>query len=380
MMNRRRFMASTAAAGLAAAAGPIVTAAGAGPESRRAPEVRVQNAARPVIVGSANGLTRKNGGTQSCVELAFEKMMAGEDVLDALVAGVTIVELDPDDTSVGYGGLPNADGVVQLDASVMHGPKKRAGGVGALEGVRTAAAVAKAVMDRTDHHLIVGRDAQTFARNMGFPIEADLNSDRSRRAWQEWKRRTQPLQYLDPNRREQAERDVMLSMVADGIVDENHIYGTINCNGVNAKGEVCGVTTTSGLAWKIPGRLGDSPILGAGLFVDGEVGAAGSTGRGEANLFSLASMLIVEEMRRGKHPKDAGMEACRRIQRNTIEKRLLTERGTPNFNVNFYILNTKGEYAGVAIYSPGKGGEFAVCDSKGARIERVEPLLEGSTT
>lgn len=380
MMNRRDFMTSTAAAGLAAAAGPIVTAAGVEPESRKAPEMRVQNPARPVVVASANGLTRKNGGPQSCVELAYEKMMAGEDVLDALVAGVTIVELDPEDTSVGYGGLPNADGVVQLDASVMHGPKKRAGGVGALEGVRTAAQVAKAVMDRTDHHLIVGKDAQTFARNMGFTIEADLNSDRSRRAWQEWKRRTQPLQYLDPNRREQAERQVMLSMVADGIVDENHIYGTINCSAVNAKGDVCGVTTTSGLAWKIPGRLGDSPILGAGLFVDGEVGAAGSTGRGEANLFSLASMLIVEEMRRGKHPKDAGMEACRRIQKNTIEKRLLTERGTPNFNVNFYILNTKGDYAGVALYSPGKGGEFAVCDSKGARLERVEPLLEGSTT
>jgi N4-(beta-N-acetylglucosaminyl)-L-asparaginase len=373
-------MASTAAAGLAAAAGPMVHATGAEPESRRAPAVKVQSAIRPVVVASANGYTRKNGGPTSCVETAFEKMMAGDDVLDALVAGVTIVELDPEDTSVGYGGLPNADGVVQLDASVMHGPKKRAGGVGALEGVRTAAAVAKAVMDRTDHHLIVGKDAQTFARNMGFAIEADLNTERSRQAWQEWKRRTQPMQYLDPNRREQAERDVMLSMVADGIVDENHIYGTINANAVNAKGEVCGVTTTSGLAWKIPGRLGDSPILGAGLYVDGEVGAAGSTGRGEANLFSLASMLIVEEMRRGKHPKDAGLEACRRIQKNTIEKRLLTERGTPNFNVNFYILNAKGDYAGVAIYSPGKGGEFAVCDSKGARLERVEPLLEGSTT
>jgi N4-(beta-N-acetylglucosaminyl)-L-asparaginase len=312
------------------------------------------------------------------VETAYEKMMAGEDVLDALVAGVSIVELDPADTSVGYGGLPNADGVVQLDASVMHGPKKRAGAVGALEGVKTPAAVAKAVMDFTDHHLIVGKDAQTFARNMGFTIEDDLNTERSRRAWQEWKRRSDPLHYLDPNRREAALRDVMMSMVADGIVDENHIYGTINCNGVNARGEVCGVTTTSGLAWKIPGRIGDSPILGAGLYVDGTVGAAGSTGRGEANLFSLCSMLIVEEMRRGRHPKDAGMEACRRIQQNTIEQRLLNDRGLPNFNVNFYVLNAKGDYAGVALYSPGQGGQFAVCDAKGARLERIEPLLEGS--
>ncbi len=375
-MNRRDFMATTAAAGLAAAAGPIVGAAGEITESRKAPEVRVQSNIRPVVVASANGQTRRNGGTKSCVETAFEKMMAGEDVLDALVAGVEIVELDPEDTSVGYGGLPNAEGVVQLDASVMHGPKKRAGAVACIEGVRTPAQVAKAVMDHTDHHLLVGDDAQTFARNMGFTIEADLNTERSRRAWLEWKRRTTPLHYLDPNRREVAMRDVMMGMVADGLVDENHIYGTINCNGVNAKGEVCGVTTTSGLAWKIPGRVGDSPILGAGLYVDGTVGAAGSTGRGEANIFSLASMLIVEEMRRGRHPKDAGMEACRRIQSNTIERRLQNDRGLPNFNVNFYIINTRGDYAGVALYSP--NGRFAVCDAKGGRLEPIEPLLEGT--
>jgi len=374
-MNRRDFMATTAAAGLAAAAGPIVRAAGE-PEAAKAPEVRVQSSVRPVVVASANGQTRRNGGTKNCVETAYEKMMAGEDVLEALVAGVAIVELDPEDTSVGYGGLPNADGVVQLDASVMHGPKKRAGAVGALEGVRTPAAVAKAVMDHTDHHLIVGKDAQIFARNMGFTIEADLNTERSRRAWLEWKRRSTPLHYLDPNRREVAMRDVMMSMVADGLIDENHIYGTINCNAINAKGEICGVTTTSGLAWKIPGRLGDSPILGAGLYVDGEVGAAGSTGRGEANLFSLASMFIVEEMRRGKHPKDAGMEACRRIQRNTIERRLLNDRGLPNFNVNFYIINAKGDHAGVGIYST--NGRYAVCDAKGGRLEAIEPVFEGN--
>lgn len=377
-IDRRAFMATTAAAGLAAATGTLASAGE--PSPGKAPEVRVQSNVRPVIVSSANGHRYRNGGPKTCVETAWEKMMAGEDVLDALIAGVNIVELDPADTSVGYGGLPNADGVVQLDASVMHGPKKRAGAVGALEGVRTPSNVAKAVMDSTDHHLIVGKDAQTFARNMGFPIEDDLNTERSRAAWIEWKRRSDPLHYLDPNRREAAMRDVIMSMVADGFIEENHIYGTINCNGVNAKGEVCGVTTTSGLAWKIPGRLGDSPILGAGLYVDGEVGAAGSTGRGEANLFSLASMLIVEEMRRGKHPKDAGLEACRRIQKNTIEKRLLTERGTPNFNVNFYIINARGDYAGVAIYAPNAGSQFAVCDAKGARLERIEPLLEGSTT
>ena len=163
-------------------------------------------------------------------------------------------------------------------------------------------------------------------------------------------------------------------MVADGLIDREHIYGTINCNGVNAKGEICGVTTTSGLPWKISGRVGDSPILGAGLYVDAEIGAAGSTGRGEANLFGLSSFLIVENMRRGMHPKDAGIEACRRIKANTIEKRLLNSRGHPNFNVNFYILNAKGEYAGVALYP---NSNFAVCTDDGPKTLPSEPLLQG---
>lgn len=331
---------------------------------------------KQVVVASANGHKFTNGGTKTCVETAFEQMTQGSDVLDALIAGVNIVELDPLDTSVGYGGLPNRDGVVQLDAAVMHGPTRRAGAVGALEGVRLASLVAKAVMESTDHHLIVGRDAQAFARSHGFDVEEDLNSEASRHAWSEFLRRSGLLQGLEPPMREAAIREIMASMVADGLVDENHVYGTISCNGVNAAGEVCGVTSTSGLAWKVPGRVGDSPILGAGLYVDGEVGAAGSTGRGEANLFGLSSMLIVEEMRRGRHPKDAGLEACRRILRNTLEPRLLNEQGLPNFNVKFYIVSTAGEYAGVGLYAPTGGGEFAVCDEDGARLEGIEPLLE----
>jgi N4-(beta-N-acetylglucosaminyl)-L-asparaginase len=366
-INRREFVISGAAAGLAAA-----THTGASARSQ-APAV-VSGGVRPVIVASANGHTYKNGGAKTGVEIAFAMMTEGKDVLDALIAGVNICELDPEDTSVGYGGLPNADGVVQLDASVMHGPKKRAGAVACLEGVRTPSLVAQKVMTETDHHLLVGRDAQRFARNMGFKIEDDLNTDRSRAAWLEWKRRTDPARYLDPEKREAALRQVDRDMMAEGWVDPNHFYGTINCNGINARGEICGVTTTSGLAWKIPGRVGDSPILGAGLYVDGEVGAAGSTGRGEANLYSLASFLIVDEMRRGKHPKDAGMEALRRIKANTIEKRLLNDRGEPNFNINFYMLNKKGEYAGVTMYAP-RPQQFAVCDAKGARLETCEPLL-----
>jgi N4-(beta-N-acetylglucosaminyl)-L-asparaginase len=368
-VNRREFVVTSAAAGFAAAG-----ARTSGP----APTVVIKRA-KPLVISSANGHQHKNGGTKTGVEIAFAMITEGKDVLDAVIAGVNVCELDPEDTSVGYGGLPNAEGIVQLDASCMHGPLKRAGAVAALEGVRTPSLVAQKVMHETDHHLIVGKDAQQFARTMGFKIEEDLNTDRSRKGWLEWKRRTDPLHYLDPVKREAALRRVEREMMDEGWVDPNHFYGTINCNGVNAKGEICGVTTTSGLAWKIPGRVGDSPILGAGLYVDGEVGAAGSTGRGEANLFNLCSFLIVEELRRGKHPKDAGLEALKRVKANTIEKRLLNERGEPNFNLNFYVLNTKGEFAGLAMYAPPpRGQRFAVCDENGPRFEASEALLPGS--
>src|SRR5580698_2036270 len=302
---------------------------------------------KPVVISAANGNRFKNGGKVTCVEKAFAMIAEGADVLDAVIAGVNILELDPEETSVGYGGLPNADGVVQLDSCVMHGPKKRAGGVAALEGVRTPSLVAKAVMQDTDHHLLVGAGAQSFARNLGFKIEPDLNTEKSRRIWLEWKRRVDPAHYLDPKSRSDAGRAATWKMAEEGLIDVHHVNGTINCNAINAKGEICGVTTTSGLAFKIPGRVGDSPILGAGLYVDGNVGAAGSTGRGEANLFGLISFLIVESMRNGMSPRDAGMFAMKRVVANTIEKRLLNSRGQPNFNVNYYILNKQGDYAGV---------------------------------
>ena len=369
-MSRRDFVISSAAAGLAASA-PI-TAKG------QARVGKPGNRVKPVVVASSNGFTMKNGGRFNCVETAFERIVKGEDVLDALIAGVNIVELDPEDASVGYGGRPNADGIVQLDSCCMHGVKKQAGGVAALEGVRTPSLVAKAIMEHTDHHLLVGEGAQNFARNLGFEIEDDLNTEKSRRQWLEWKRRIDPEHYLDPAKRLEAGRKAGLDMLRDGVISENEYYGTINCNGVNPDGEICGVTTTSGLSWKIPGRVGDSPILGAGLYVDGAVGAAGSTGRGEANLYGLCSFLIVEEMRRGQHPKDAGMEALQRIKDNTIEPRLLNERGNPNFNVNFYVLDRMGRYAGVSIYAAGDDSRYAVCTENGAEHAMLEPLLEGS--
>jgi len=383
-LNRREFVETATAAGVAAAASTGTLFGQAAtlrdpqgrPEQGRGPAVMTPKSVKPVVISSANGHRYKNGGTRTCVETAFGMITGGSDVLDALVAGVNIVELDPEDSSVGYGGLPNADGVVQLDSCCMHGPKKRAGGVAEIEGVRTPAKVAQLVMDLTDHHLIVGKGAQDFARSMGFKIEDDLNTEKSRKAWLEWKRRTDPLHYLSPRDRETAYHRVAMEMIAEGWIDPEHYYGTINCDGISPKGEICGVTTTSGLAWKIPGRAGDSPILGAGLYVDGEVGAAGSTGRGEANLYNLCSFLIVEEMRRGAHPKDAALAALRRVAKNTIEKRLLNEKGQPNFGLNFYCLNARGEYAGVAMYQ----SQYAVCTENGAQILQTEALFEGRPT
>jgi N4-(beta-N-acetylglucosaminyl)-L-asparaginase len=312
------------------------------------------------------------------VAKAFQMLTEGADVLDAVVSGVNIVELDPEDTSVGYGGLPNADGVVQLDSSVMHGLLKRAGAVACLEGVRTPSRVAKKVMEETDHVLLVGKDAQRFARNMGFQIEDDLNTEKSRKLWLEWKRRTDREHYPDPKARSEAGRRAAEGMLAEGLLDPAHFHGTINCNAVNSRGQMAGTTTTSGLAWKIPGRVGDSPIIGAGLYVDGEVGAAGSTGRGEANLLALSSFLVVEGMRQGLSPKDAAIAALKRVVSGTIEKRLLNSRGKPNFNLSFYALNTRGEHASVSLYEmERRPSEYALCTESGPQTLRAEALFAG---
>ena len=364
-ISRRQFVqvgaAGAAALGAAASGAPAVQSSGP----------------KPVVISSGNGNRYKNGGDEVVVERAFRMMTEGKDILESLIAGVNIVELDPEDASVGYGGRPNADGVVQLDSCCMHGPNRRAGGVAGIEGVRTPAGVAHQVLQVTDHHLLVGKGAQAFARNMGFEIEDDLNTPRSREMWLEWKRRIDPGHYLDPKKRADAAHAAGLSMVRDGLMDEEDYYGTINCDGLNANGDLAGVTTTSGLAWKIPGRVGDSPILGAGLYVDNAVGAAGSTGRGEANLYGLCSFLIVEEMRRGAHPKDAAMTALSRVKDNTVEKRLLNSRGLPNFGLSFYVVNKAGDHVGVSMYSSARS-TYAVCTENGPESLPMEPFLEGS--
>ena len=375
MITRRDFIKTTTSA---AAAAPLV--------ATRSTEVWLQNSVKPVVISDYSGWEFRNGGKENAVERAFRLITEGKDVLDALIAGVNIPELDPLETGIGYGALGNADGIVELDASCMHGPKKRAGAVASIQGVRTPSLVAKAVMDYTDHHLLVGEGARQFAKAMGFEIENDLNTDNSRKLWREWKRRIDPEHWLDPDgdarkpiprHQKDPGLEAGLSMVRDGLIREGSFWGTINCDGIGPQGEICGVTTTSGLAWKIPGRTGDSPILGAGLYVDNEVGAAGSTGRGEANLYNLSSFLIVESMRRGMSPKDAGMEALKRIKTNTIEKRLLNGKGNPNFNIRFFVLNKKGEYAGVSMYRAGES-QYAVCTENGARAVELEPLLQGA--
>ncbi len=361
-INRREFVKGGLAASMAAPAVPTMI---------------IPADVKPVVISDVSGIRFKNGGPMSSVEKAFDLIAKGEPVIDAVVAGVQIPENDPEEDGIGYGGLPNADGVVQLDACCMDGVTKRAGGVAAIEGVRTPSVVAKAVMENTDHHLLVGDGAQSFARMMGLPIEDDLNTKKSHRLWLEWKRRLDPDHYLDPKTRADESYRAGLTMVADGLISGDSFWGTTNCDAVNSQGEIAGVTTTSGLSFKMPGRTGDSPILGAGLYVDGDVGACGSTGRGEANLFSLCSFFIVEKLREGMHPKDAGMEALRRVQANTVEKRLLNDRGLPAFDLRFFILNKMGEYAGVAMYAFEETA-YGLCTENGAEEKPLEGLLEGS--
>ena len=408
-MQRRDFIRTAAAS-----AGALAT--GATSLEATGPYVNRGFRARPIVLSDLSGIAFNNGGPESAVERAYRGITEGEDVLDALIEGVNIPENDPTESGIGFGGLPNADGVVQLDSCCMHGPRKWAGGVAGIEGVKTPSRVARAVAELTDHHLIAGIGAREFARSLGFEIHPDLNTDNSRQLWLEWQRRVDPGHWLDPNARlqgqgrpgEETDPDVIrrnrsgngnegalatltpqemrrrsdaylsagLDMVDEGLIPAHSFWGTINCNGVSADGDICGVTTTSGLAWKIPGRVGDSPILGAGLYVDNDVGAAGSTGRGEANLYNLSSFMIVEFMRQGMAPKDAGMAMLERIRANTVEPRLQREDGNPSFDVRFFVVNKAGDYAGVAMYGTAEN-RFAVCDENGAREETLEGLLEG---
>lgn len=306
----------------------------------------------PIAISSANGLR--------ATAKAMDEMRAGADTLDAAIAGVNIVEEDPDDMSVGYGGLPNERGVVELDSCCMHGPTMRAGAVAALQNIKTPSRVAQQVMERTDHVLLVGQGALEFARMMGFE-ETNLLTDRARQAWLRWKTRlSKDDDWLD-------DEEIRQDFKRGGLDVETgrRPTGTISCLALNAKGELSGVTTTSGLAYKVPGRVGDSPIIGAGLYVDGEVGACGSTGRGEAVILSCGSRTVVENMRHGMSPEQAILDVLQRICDQTRSPRLLSAPGRPNFDVNFYAMNKKGQVAGGRFT---KGGRFAVNDGKENRL------------
>ena len=317
---------------------------------------------------------------------ACELMRRGPDPLDAAVAGVTLVEDDPEDMSVGYGGLPNEEGVVELDAAVMHGPTHRAGAVAALRNVRHAARVAQLVMERTDHVLLAGDGALAFARAQGFP-EENLLSDKARRIWLHWKRAVSQRHNWIAPRPDEVEPDVAAFFRLSGgtATPEEAVTrganaersrpwerptGTIHLAAMGATGAIGCVTSTSGLAFKMPGRVGDSPILGAGLYVDQEVGSCGSTGRGEENLKHLSSHAAVELMRQGLAPRDAGLEVLRRIARRT-EPRLLDDQGRPSFGLKLYLLSREGWHAGVSMWGP---VEFAVTDEGGTRLEACEFL------
>ncbi len=345
-VNRRDFL-SLSAAVLSA------TALGAVPQ-------RPPGRTRPIVVASANGLR--------AVEKAMELIQAGSDPLDAAIAGVAIVEADPDDHSVGYGGIPNEDGVVELDSAVMHGPTHSGGAVAALRNIVHPAAVARLVMKRTDHCLLVGEGALRFARMHGVP-EVDLLTDDARKIWLYWKETNSTIDDRIPPPPEEID-PVVRKFFGPSYIRE---HGTIHLSALDTHGDLGCVTTTSGLYYKIPGRVGDSPILGAGLYLDNSVGSAGSTGRGEANLLNLSSYLIVENLRRGMAPKDAALAACQRIAETNKVPRLQDAKGRPNFDVKFYCVARDGRHAGASLWA---GARMAVHDGDEARLEDCASLYD----
>lgn len=315
---------------------------------------------RRVVVPTAIG----SGNAKDAVRIAVEQMAKGMPPVDAAVAGINPVEEDPNDTSVGYGGLPNEDGVVELDSCVMDGPTGLAGAVASLRNIKTPSKVALLVMRRTDHVLLVGEGALRFARAHGFK-EHDLLADRARRSWLKWKENlSKEDDWVSP-----AEADDRAGKKKE---PEPRPGGTIHVSAINEKGDLGACTSTSGLSYKIPGRVGDSPLIGCGLYTDNDHGSAGSTGRGEAVILSNGSAYIVHLMAQGMAPKDACLAACKRIARLTRVKRLLDSDGRPNFNVAFYAVNKKGVTGAATIHG---GGRYAVMTENGPEVRSAAQLF-----
>jgi len=377
--TRRRFFLATLASGIAASTRQLF---GAGEPARKslagskeaADSAPAAQGVRPLIISSANGLQHLDDG--------MELLKSGGDTLDAGLAVVTKVEDDPNDDSVGYGGLPNEDGVVELDASVMHGPSRRAGAVGSIQKIKNPSLVAKTVMEKTNHVFIVGPGAQHFAEDEGF-APMNLLTERSRIAWLAWKASVSENWRPGLDSPQWKETLTQLLDTPEKLAWRAHIEdvvmhpptGTINCLAVNAKGDISGTTTTSGLAWKIAGRVGDSPLIGAGLFVDNEVGAAGSTGRGEEDIKIAGGHTIVEMMRKGSSPTDACMEALHRVVRNykPFPDRL------KRFHIQFYAVNKNGDYGAGSLWGKHKDGrpmQYAVHDGMKAQLVRTTPMFD----
>lgn len=351
---------------------------------------------RPIIICANNG--------HAYVEAAYAFLKGGGDTLDAAIQVVKGPENDPNDDSVGLGGLPNEEGVVELDSCCMHGPTRRAGSVGAVPNIKNVSMVAKAVMTNTGHVMLVGEGAERFAVAMGFARE-NLLTDRSRKIWLLWKEFNSDRDWWGPgladphwrppatDSKPQAElwRDRIQQLqqrAADlGIEPEFQLAavrrvlfppsGTIHCSVLSEKGEMSGVTTTSGLAFKIPGRVGDSPIIGAGCYTDQDIGSAGATGSGEENIKVAGAHTIVENMRHGMSPQEAGLDALKRIVRNY--------NGDMNrlrfMDMTYYVLRKDGAYAGVSLwegYSAGHPHKFTVHDGT-LRSETATPLLKGNS-
>jgi N4-(beta-N-acetylglucosaminyl)-L-asparaginase len=362
---------------------------------------------RPIIICAHNGF--------NYLEDAFAFLKSGGDTLDAALRVVQGPENDPNDTSVGLGGLPNEEGVVELDACCMHGPTRRAGSVGAVRNIKNVSLVSKAVFEHTGHVMLVGEGAERFAVAVGFPRE-NLLTDHSRKIWLLWKEYhtrdwwgpglTDPhwqapadATPVSPDKSpQQPERGKPQSEVwreryrrleehaaALGIAEEDRAEaihkvlfpptGTIHCSVLNEKGEISGCTTTSGLAYKLPGRCGDSPIIGAGCYTDQDIGSAGATGSGEENIKVAGAHTIVENMRHGMSPQEAGMEALKRIVR--------TYNGDMNklqfVDMVYYVLRKDGAYAGVSLwegYRPGHPHTIAVHDGT-RRSDVTTPFFKG---
>jgi N4-(beta-N-acetylglucosaminyl)-L-asparaginase len=375
-LTRRKFFLTTLASSVALSARRLF---GAGDPSEAphasAPAAQAATAGpRPVIISAANGVHWLDRG--------MDVLKRGGDTLDAVLAVVTQVEDDPNDTSVGYGGLPNEEGEVELDASVMHGPTRRAGAVASIRKIKNPSMVARAVMERSDHIFLVGEGALRYAVDQGFE-PMNLLTDKSRIAWLAWKAsvtsnwrpgidspewKASMSSLLDT-----PEKQEWSAWIHEVVVHPP--WGTINCLAANEKGEVSGTTTTSGLAWKIPGRVGDSPIIGAGLYVDGDVGGAGSTGRGEENIRVCGGHTIVEMMRRGMPPTDACLEALHRVVRNfNADKSRLKQ-----FHLLYYALNKDGAHGGASLWKGARDGHrfsYALHDGSGARLVPCTPLFD----